>query len=446
MSRATAPQSAITRHEPAPGAPAAQSPPAAAATPSAMPAPAQLVVWPPAFRWLVVWAFVSVLAAVAFDGFVAPYLRDEGVSVVAIGFMYGLSGAVGAVAAAIGGVFADRYGRRAVLAAGRSLRLLSWLAVLAFPREEALVLVAILLGLGQAAASALMAMVAESAPGARRAVAFAVTGAVESLAALAVPLAIGFLADAYGLRTALSWALLPGFVGVLLITRLSETVPPPSADPAASGDALGRTGALAGWRFILSTSGRGAALMAAIWLLTGFEMGLMRPVWPLYVTDRFGVTYAGLGAVATVASIGMVFGQLVGGKVAERIGNSRLMVICLGLTALVYLVLPLAATPTSFAALRLLANFCAFLAAPCWGAVAANTAPRAVRGAVLGLFGAATSVGMSLGGLASGLIYTVSIALPLYALAGLELAMLALILVGTGQAWPGFGRGPVHDD
>lgn len=208
MSRATAPQSATPQHELAPGAPAAQLPPPAATMPTTMPAPAQRMLWPPAFRWLVVWAFVSVLAA------------------------------------------------------GRSLRLVSWLAVLAFPREEALVFVAILLGLGQAAASAVMAMVAESAPGGRRAVAFAVTGAVESLAALAVPLAIGFLADAYGLRAALS----------------------------------------------------GAALMGAIWLSTGFEMGLMRPVRPLY------------------------------------------------------------------------------------------------------------------------------------ALAGLELAMLALILVGAGQAWPGFGRGLVHDD
>ena len=408
--------------------------------------------WSAAFRHLVAFTTVTSVAMVALDGFITPFLREQGVDVVAIGFFHGLAGAAGAFGAALGGIFADRWGRRVVLAVGRTLRFGGWAIVLLAPRSPYITLAAVVLGLGYAGGTAVMTLLAETAPKGRRAFAFAVVGAIDGLVSMVVPVTIGFLADRYGLGAALGLAYIPAVAGLLLITRLQETLatPAPSegtpVDPPVAGTPASRPSLWAGLRYLLSGPGRGAALMALVWLVTGVEMGFMRPIYPLYVLDRFGLSYAGLGLVATVGSIGVVLGQLVGGYLADRIGHARLMVVCLSSTGLAFLVIPLATTPSGYAVLLSLAYFSGCLAGPCWGAVGANATPRVVRGAVTGLFTAFRSVGLAVGGAFSGLVYAQGITLPWYVVAAGEGVMLLLVLVGIRWALPGFGGDKVYDD
>ena len=406
--------------------------------------------WPPAFRRVLVYALVSSAGWLAFDGFLTPYLRATGVPVVTIGLFHGLSAAIGAPGAAAGGFVADRWGRRTGLLLGGALRILGWALILARPGTTYLVAVAALTGMGWAASSAYLALVAEVAPQGRRASAYAASMIVENLMAMAVPLVTGFLADTYGLRVALSVALFPAALALLVIRWLPETAGPGARRAAATAAGVTASeaspGMGAGLSFLLSPAGRGALTMGLIWMMTGFQFGMMGPVRPLYVVDRFGVSYAGLGVVTMLGSLGMLVGTAIGGRVADRVGQSRLMMACLGTSAALYAIIPLAGAAPLYAGLLVVANTVAYTAAPCWGAVGANAAPRRIRGSVSGLFIALRAVGGTAGGLLSGVVYSYAITMPFYVTVGSELTMLLLVLLGASRAWPGFGRGMVHQD
>ncbi len=415
--------------------------------------PRVLAGWPPGFRRLAVYAFFSSLAIVGFDSFISPFLRESGISVVSIGVFHALTAAAAAIGAPVAGILADRWGRRTVLFVGRALRVLSWVLILALPRTAWLVPIASVWGLGMASATAFTALTGETAPRGRRAMAFAVTGAIDSLTSMLVPVTLGMIADRVTLGTALALALLPGVVSLILVWRLEETLAVADrAAPATPATGAPRPGtpahraSLAGLAYVASPAGRGAALMAAVWTITGLEIGLMRPVTALYITDRFGVSYAGLGAVSTVAAAGMVLGWLAGGHTADRIGYARLMTICLASTAAMYAIVPVATTPAVYALLMTAANFCACLAAPCWGAVGAASTPRVVRGSVTGLFTSMQAAGVAVGGAVSGYVYAAAITLPFYLFALSDLTMLLLVLIGVRARWSGFSRSAMHED
>ncbi len=405
--------------------------------------------WPPTFRTLLVACFTWALGFAAFERFLSPFLREAGIPVVSIGYFHALSGVTGALASAVGGLFADRLGRRAVLFGGRALRVLGWVLILLFPRARWLVPIACVWGFGMAASGAFIPIIAESSPRGQRALGFAVTGVVEALGSMVVPVTIGAIADRLGLQAALALAVAPGLVTLYVITRLEETMAGARTangrEPA--GDAPAEKVAVsAGLRFLLSPAGRGAAVMAMIWMVTGFESGFMAPVWALYVTDRFGVTYAGLGIVATASSVGAILGQLTGGRTADRVGYSKLMMVCLVSTSVTYALIPVASTPSTFALMWILTSFTGYLAAPCWGAIGSSAMPRAIRGAIAGLYQSLSSAGFAAGGVISGYVYLRGITLPFYLFALCELAMLCLVAAGLRAGLAGFSGAALHED
>lgn len=408
--------------------------------------------WSAAFSRLLLYCAVSSVGWVAMDAFLTPFLRDSGVPVVAIGVFHGMSAAIGAPAGVIGGIVADRWGRRIAMALGGGIRILGWLLVLLTADASYLTVVACMLGIGWASSSAYMALIAETAPRGRRAFGFAVTGVVENVMSMLVPLITGVLADRLGLRTALLMALVPGVLAVVMVRWLEETggrhphIRNGEAVDAPDAPGQPATAASAGIRFMLSPAGRGSLLMGLIWMMTGFQFAVIGPAKPLYVADRFGVSYAGLGMVTMVGAVGMIFGQLLGGRIADRIGQSRLMAMCVASSGAMHLLLPVAPSVSMYAGLLVLANFVGWTAAPCWGAVSANSTPRDVRGSVTGLYTAMRAIGTATGGALFGFVYARGIALPFYVMALGELAVLILVLLGSRRAFAGFGKGLVHDD
>lgn len=108
--------------------------------------------------------------------------------------------------------------------------------------------------------------------------------------------------------------------------------------------------------------GTAPCFMTVVWLVTGFVMALTPPIFGLYVTDRFGVGYAGLGAISTTAALGAALGQLVGGQVADRVGHSRLMVFSLYLTVPSWPLITLAGSPIVFSILNVVTYVAAYVA------------------------------------------------------------------------------------
>lgn len=378
----------------------------------------------------------SALGYFAYNSFLSPYLRESGVRVVFVGLFFGLVSAVETPMAFAGGVLADRLGRRPVMVVGRVLRTAGWLVALFHPTTPGLITAAVLLGLSGMSGSAYRALIAESAAPGRRASAFAAVGVVENLVGVVVPPLVGVIAARLGLRWVLAAAAVVSGAGVLAaIRRVRETLPARVASAAPEP----HPSPLESLRFLVSPDGRGAALMATIWLFTGFMMGLSPPIWGLYVTDRFGVGYAGLGAISTAMAFGAALGQLVGGQIADRVGHSRLMIGSLIITVPSWVAITQANEPWAFGFLTLLTFIVAYVAGSCWEAVGANAAPARVRGAVTGIYGAMQAIGALIAGGTAGLLYTRNITLPFWAMGATDLVMLILVTVGSRAKWRGFG-------
>lgn len=392
----------------------------------------------------------SALGYFAYNNFLSPYLRESGVGVIFVGLFFGLVAAVETPMAFAGGVLADRLGRRPVMMVGRVLRTAGWLVALFNPTTPGLITAAVLLGLGGMSGSAYRALIAESAAPGRRASAFAAVGVVENLVGVVVPPLVGVIAARLGLRWVLAAAAVVSGAGVLAaISRVRETLPVRAPRTPAIAGVPGAPAAAApephpspleSLRFLVSPDGRGAALMATIWLFTGFMMGLSPPIWGLYVTDRFGVGYAGLGAISTAMALGAALGMLVGGQIADRVGHSRLMIGSLIITVPSWVAITQANEPWAFGFLTLLTFIVAYVAGSCWEAVGANAAPARVRGAVSGIYGAMQAIGALIAGGTAGLLYTRNITLPFWAMGATDLVMLVLIIVGSRAKWRGFGR------
>ena len=402
----------------------------------------------PNLRRVMVITLASALGYFAYNSFLSPYLRQSGVRVIFVGLFFGLASAVETPMAFAGGVLADRLGRRPVMVVGRVLRTAGWLVALFTPTTPGLITAAVLLGLSGVSGSAYRALVAESAAPGRRASAFAAVGVVENMVGVVVPPLVGVVAARLGLRWVLAAAAVVSGAGVLAaIHRVRETLPARAARTAiadvpgapASAAPEPHPSPLESLRFLAGPDGRGAALMAAIWLFTGFQMGLSPPIWGLYVTDRFGVGYAGLGAISTTMALGAALGQLVGGQIADRIGHSRLMIGSLIITVPSWVAMTQANEPWAFGFLTLLTFIVAYVAGSCWEAVGANAAPARVRGAVTGIYGAMQAIGALVAGGTVGLLYTRNITLPFWAMGATELVMLILVIVGSRAKWRGFG-------
>ena len=405
-------------------------------------------------RVLMLTAFVLALGWSTFNRFVSPLLRDSGVGILWIGLFYSVWSGVGAVAAPVGGILADTFGRRPVLIAGRSLSFLGWVVVMVWPSRTGLLLGAAIMGLGWVSGSAVKALIAESASEGRRASAFAATGSLDNFAAVLSPLAAGLLSDRLGLRPVLFLMLIPYFTGIIITTRVRETLARgPGRQQAASGEgestALGarlQTVSSSAWstgvRYITSPEGRGSLVMSAIWILTGFMMGLTTPLYGLHVLDRYGTGYAGVGSLGAAAALAATAGQVLGGRLADRFGYSRIMMVSLCCTAPLWLLMPPMPTAGLFTLTVALSNFLGWVAAPSWEALSAETATRSVRGATGGIHTGMLSIGNAIGGGALGLLYRPGTAVPFLVMAVNDVVMLVLVITGVRLGLRGFARQP----
>ncbi len=388
-------------------------------------------------RVLMLTAFVLALGWSTFNRFVSPLLRASGVDILWIGLFYSVWSGVGAVAAPVGGVLADTFGRRPVLIAGRSMSLLGWIVVMVWPSRTGLLLGAAIMGFGWVSGSAVKALIAESATEGRRASAFAATGSLDNFAAVLSPLAAGLLSDRLGLRPVLFFMLIPYFAGIIITTRVRETLARGPGGQRAAPSAWST-----GIRYITSPEGRGSLVMSVIWILTGFMMGLTTPLYGLYVLDRYGTGYAGVGSLGAAAALAATLGQVLGGRLADRFGYSRIMIVSLCCTAPLWLLMPPMPTAALFTLMVALSNFLGWVAAPSWEALSAETATRNVRGATGGIHTGMMSVGNALGGGALGLLYRPGTAVPFLVMAANDTIMLILVIAGVRLGLRGFARQP----
>jgi len=380
-------------------------------------------------RVLVLYTLVSALSTPVFERFTSPFLRDAGVEVIWIGMFAGVVNAASAVSAPLSGWLTDTFGRKIMLITGRVLRATGLL----LPRLPWLLVGAIILGLSNVSQIAFAAMTAESVPSQRRASAFAVMGATRNIVTMVVPGLAGLLADYSGVRVALLVALIPLLASVGIGTKTSETL-------SSEFQPGTRSSMFSALHFMRTSEGRACLLTGVMWFLIGIEMGTLGPIWSLYVQDRFGTSYAGLGVVAMVSGAGAVIANLTGGRAGDTIGRAPALMLSFGLGAISWTLVPYATSVSIFALLAFITSLVMAFAEPSWDAVCTGTAPKRIRGGVTGIYAACTGVGTAIGAPLAAWLYGHSITVPFRLLSIAEVVLCLLTYFGMRSNLRGFSR------
>lgn len=370
----------------------------------------------------------------AYDGLLAPFLREEGLAVEGVGLFYSAITAVGAAASLAGGILADRVGARPVIIAGRAFNLIGLALLLISRSPPFLALVALAWGLGLMTFPALSALVARQTTTANRATAFGLWETFGMAAGTVAPPGGGLLGDRFGPKA----ALLAGLPFAAASTLLAKNLRPDAASGPAPAGAEPRGGSGSLLAIYRGKTARVAAGASLLWFLCGVEMGLLRPVSSLLVVDNFGATWLSVGLVGTFSSIAAMAASLSGGILADRHGRLPITLASFLFGSVAFAALPwaprLEVAYLGFFLLGLVITF----NGPALSALTAEAVPAACRGRFLGLTSTLIMLGMMIGAAPAGVLYDLARWLP-FAVAGiLELTMAAIV-------WLVLRRAPVSD-
>jgi AAHS family benzoate transporter-like MFS transporter len=155
-----------------------------------------------------------------------------------------------------------------------------------------------------------------------------------------------------------------------------------------------------------ATQHRGAGLLVllACWaavVADGYDVVVYGAVLPSLLQEQsWGLTPGLAGLLGSVPLIGMFFGSLVGGSLADRVGRRRLLIVCVVWFSLLTAVCALVADPLTFAGLRFLAGLGLGGVLPVASAITAEFLPARYRNLVY----AVMFSGFPVGGVAAALI------------------------------------------
>ncbi|MEV7602632.1 MFS transporter [Kitasatospora sp. NPDC089797] len=260
---------------------------------------------PEAFWWLWVSTLVNRLGGVV--SFLALYLTAErGFSASYAGLVASLIGLGSAIAALVGGVLADRIGRRPTLLAVQVLTALTTVVLGSADGRTAIATAAFLVGLtGYASRPAISAMIADLVPGPDRARAFALNYWAINIG-FGVSAALAGLIAARGYRPLfLVDALTTLLCAAVVFVKVPETRPTTPPLPAAAPTASGGVGPG------LATVFRDRRFMALTTLTFAFGLMLQQGNTTLAVDmGRAGLTSVAYGAVIGINGLLVVLLQI----------------------------------------------------------------------------------------------------------------------------------------
>ena len=297
------------------------------------------------------------------------------------------------------GVLADRKGRKLMLQralfCGALLIALMGLA----PNVQVLFGLRVVQGLFTGVVTAATVLVTSQVPRDRLASSLGLLSTSTFIGTSAGPFVGGIIADSLGFRLSffLTGALL--LIGGLLVTLgVREQFTPPVDVHADAGPARGVLRST--WSSLALLRHGGLAAVMSVMFLIQFAVMVVSPVLPLYISrlsgsQHFAASTAG-GIMAATALVSGVAALFVG-RLADRVGHRKILVVCTLAAGLFYLPQGLARSTLELLLLR--SAMALFLggAMPTANALIATLAPERQRGAFYGLTQTLSSIGSFIG-------------------------------------------------
>jgi MFS family permease len=360
----------------------------------------------------VVFGFTSGL----FGPFRSPYIRELGASPLVLGLMTSVGYVILAFIRIPGAYIADRYGRRKVIAVFTFGAALSY-AFYVFAWDWRVIMVAVVVSsLSHIYQPALEAIEADSLPPDRRGLGYSLIWVMPGVPAFLGPVVSGYMVERYGLVPGMRVVYAAVFVCVLAVAAirwryLEETV--------GEGVGLGRSELVASFtesfgsiREAWRGMGREIRYLTLVYLLMSLEYPLFDTFYSLFAYDVVGVTGLEWGLISTIGSVALIAVGYPAGKIVDRIGRKRSMLLAYLFSTPVIFGFMAARGFAQMVVVDVLFRVSTALFFPALMALRADMIPREMRGRVMGLMGTLRSLVMVPAATVFGYLYEVNRAYP----------------------------------
>ncbi|MCX6649224.1 MAG: MFS transporter [Candidatus Bathyarchaeota archaeon] len=243
-----------------------------------------------------------------------------------------------------------------------------------------------------------MALIAENATPTNRASLFGVMNLAWPIGGVVGPLLGGYLAESVGWGSVF---IIAGAVSLIAIypalkVKDADRVPEPSAGAREGGASIRDK------KYLVPLT-----TLFGLQTLVTTSMAGINMILPIYLRDRFGLSYALIGAFFTASNVLLLFTQLGGGYIADRHGRRKLLLVCAALA------------PVAIASWVLFDNWVALLAVysiafGLWSltwppilAILTDLLPARLRGTGFGLNMTGSRLGFTLGPIVASMLYLV---------------------------------------
>lgn len=377
-------------------------------------------------RRLIAIGMVETLAVSLYVSLLAPWYKSLGYESATQGWLGFVLQVTSAVVAAIGGILADRLGRKNLYTAGQLLRCAAIIVLLSTRSFAGLVIVSVIRGLAIIQSPPRTAFIAAYTVKENRATTLGIYQTMSLITNVAAPLASGFLADLYGVRVPLIVALILAAAAIFMAIPLeqpkhtaehksSQEIEPTEAVTASGGKQSSKSaekfslGALipAGREMFVDSDAHHLVLLLIAWLANGLGNGALNILLPFTVMDRFSSTYRAITALNIFSSLGTALVLLIGGRIADLRGRKGIVIITgLMFPILMSSILWISALWQVYTMIMLV-SMVGNMSAPAIMAVNIEAVDEKYRATWDGFSTGVSSLGMALGNVLGGIMYKI---------------------------------------
>ena len=381
-------------------------------------------------RLLLVIGLIEAAALNAYSPVLMPYYVSLGFDSRVAGRFNSVEFIATCFVALIGGLLADALGRKRLYVAGQFVRLAMIALLLSLRSYTGLMIVAAFRGLVAVQMPAQSALIAGYTTKDNRATVIGILQTLAQVAGLLVPLAVGVLADAYGVQIPFAIAMLLAVAAILVTAPLRDR--PAGAAPAQSGgDAQGGAvkpaeeahaehktepagGRAKAFLFRVVEMFTGSRWWVLVLLLVarlanGLANGAFNILMPFTIMDRFSKAYTVMSSAQVFFSLGTIMVLLIGGRLADLRGRRAVAVTAGFIFPLIICGLPLARTLWQLFPLLMLATMAGSISSPAVQAIQMEAVEEKHRATFMGLAIGLNFLGMSLGSIIAGITYTLTV-------------------------------------
>jgi DHA1 family multidrug resistance protein-like MFS transporter len=344
-----------------------------------------------------------------------------------------------ALVAPLWGLLADRYGRK-IMVVRAMFGGAVVIGAMGFAQNVyQLVILRAIQGTLTGTVPAAMTLVASSAPPQRRGFAIGVLQMAIYLGSSVGPLLGGLIADSLGYRaTFWTTGALLFLAGVLVSALVREQFTPPEEEEGAERR---KPRLLDGLLLVLRT--RALLSIFGIRMLMNMAFGVIAPILPLFLQTIAapGIKIASLaGTISGLASAASAGAAIVMGRVSDRVGPRRVLLVCGALAGVLFGLQAWANTPTQLLLLRALGGVATGGILASVSSLLAALAPKQRYGAVYGvdtsMMAAANAIAPMLGAALTASWGLSSAFLGAAAMYGLATVVVATMVPGAGPRRP----------